>query len=120
MASGLLAVLATPPQNRLLSGHCEDWVGLALARPLRGYNDDECLPGSCAHSPRGRSMKKAPRMETISSEVLQLLGAAAVPVAFAPGTVISTSHVLVCSIGGQFAAAVCTLQGGAVRYRGDK
>lgn len=66
-------------------------------------------------------MKKAPRMETNSSGVLQLLGAAAVPVVFAPGTVTSASHVLLArSLGGQFAAAVCTLQGGAVRYRGDK
>lgn len=97
VSSGRLAVLAMPPQNRLLSSHCEDRVGLGLARPHRGYNDDECLPGSRARSPPGRSVKKEPRMETDSSEALQLLGAAAVPVVFAPGIVTSTSHGLVCS-----------------------
>lgn len=87
VASGRLAEFWPLLHRRLLSSHCEDWVGLALARPLRGYNEAECLPGSHAHFPWGRSMKKVPRVDTDSSEILQLLGAAAVPVAFAPGTV---------------------------------
>ena len=39
----------------------ENWVGLALAvaGPLRGYSEDECVPGSRAHCPPGRSMEKA-------------------------------------------------------------
>lgn len=90
VASGWLTVLASPPQSRLLSSPCEDWVDLALARPLGGYSEGGCLPGSHAHSSLRRSMKKAPGMETNFSEALQLLGAALLPVVFAPGTVTGT------------------------------
>lgn len=65
-------------------------MDLALARPLGGYSEGGCLPGSHTHSSRRRSMKKAPGVETNSSEAPQLLGAAVLPVVFAPGTVTGT------------------------------